>query len=148
MNFLNLTTAVEDAAALRAQGKLDDAVALMKRACAADPKDASMKDALRELLREQVARLKDPRRSTDPSARRMNSAQITAAAMLFLSKPQFQAMPESQADAYLMSKGVSAAVLAEARRRIKNGECPPESPQVAQIQQKRANDDGNKVISK
>ena len=96
MNFLNLTTAVEDAAALRAQGKLDDAVALMKRACAADPKDASMKDALRELLREQLARLKDPRRSTDPSARRMNSAQITAAAMLFLSKPQFQAMPESK----------------------------------------------------
>ena len=135
--FVNLSSAVEDAAALHAEGKLDDAVALMKRACAADPEDAALKATLRGLLREQIDRLRrartdttDPRRSTDPKARKMNTAQMTAAAMLFLNKPQFKAMPEKQADAYLMSKGVPAGVLAEARRRIAAGESPPRPPQA------------------
>ena len=130
--FVNLSSAAEDAAALRAEGKLNEAVALLRRACAADPQDAALEHTLRSYLRELIPRLKaqsagasDTRQSTDPKARNMNAAQMTAAAMLFLNKQRFKAMPEDQADAYLMGKGVPADVILEARRRNAAGEGPP-----------------------
>lgn len=157
--FVNLTTARADAAKLRADGDLEGAVQLMKKAVAADPKSAELRADLRALMQEHIARLQnqqtkktDPRQSTDPKARKMTNEQMTAAAMIFLQKPQFAAMPKAQADAYLLSKGLPEHVLKEARRRINQGQSPPHKTQnssklESKIPHKKiGSDDGNKIF--